>query len=65
MDKPNSTNTRVSVMMADGQVIGGTSSPDKEDLDGSVYSMDGYTREEMDGFSFSEWRTRWAETYGN
>lgn len=65
LDKLYGTDTRVSVMMADGQVIGGTSFPDKEDLAGSAYSVEGYTLEEITGLSFSEWRTRWAETYGN
>ncbi|WP_054955432.1 hypothetical protein [Paenibacillus dakarensis] len=56
------TDTRVAIMMADGEVIGGTSIP-KPGLVGSPYSLDGRTLEEITGISFAEWKEQWAQKY--
>ncbi|MGM1049923.1 MAG: DUF4830 domain-containing protein [Bacillota bacterium] len=63
LDKKYNTNTIVNIMMSDGEVIGGTSTPDVGGLDGSLYSLDGRTLEEVTGISYGEWRTQWAQKY--
>ncbi|KKO52586.1 hypothetical protein [Paenibacillus sp. DMB20] len=65
LDKMYDTHTQIYVMMADGRVIGGTSFPDKDDLAGAPYSIDGKTLEEVTGISYGEWRKRWEEKYSD
>lgn len=53
----------VSVMMVDGEVIGGTSFPDSaEPLTGASYSLDGKTAEELHP-DYMEWRNEWEAKY--
>ncbi|TCI68897.1 MULTISPECIES: hypothetical protein [unclassified Exiguobacterium] len=55
--------TNVSVMMVDGEIIGGTSFPDSaEPLVGSAYSLDGKTVEELHP-DYMEWRSEWEAKY--
>ncbi|WP_214752371.1 MULTISPECIES: hypothetical protein [unclassified Exiguobacterium] len=55
--------TNVSVMMVDGEVIGGTSYPDSaEPLTGASYSLDGKTAEELHP-DYMEWRSEWEAKY--
>lgn len=64
LDRIYNTNTALFVMMSEGKVIGGTSFPDRNDLAGAPYSIDGKTLEEITGNSFGEWREQWAKKYG-
>ncbi|MFY9944830.1 MAG: hypothetical protein WAL07_02115 [Exiguobacterium chiriqhucha] len=55
--------TNVSVMMVDGEIIGGTSYPDSaEPLTGASYSLDGKTAEELHP-DYMEWRSEWEAKY--
>ncbi|GAB6928095.1 hypothetical protein JCM10914A_20780 [Paenibacillus sp. JCM 10914] len=63
LDAMYGTHTALQVMMAEGKVIGGTSFPDRDDLAGAPYALDGRTLEDVIGISFSEWRKQWAEKY--
>lgn len=55
--------TNVSVMMMDGEVIGGTSYPDSaEPLVGASYSLDGKRAEELHP-DYMEWRNEWEAKY--
>lgn len=55
--------TNVSVMMVDGEIIGGTSYPDSaESLTGASYSLDGKTAEELHP-DYMEWRSEWEAKY--
>lgn len=64
LDKQYNTHTRVSIMMVDGKVVGGTSSPDV-DADGGPYDLDGRTLEEVTGISLVQWREQWDQKYNN
>lgn len=57
-----SRGVNVYVMMAEGEVIGGYSFPDK-DMVGAFYSIDGKTLEEISGLSFEQWSEMWSEKY--
>lgn len=59
--------TNVYILLSDGEVIGGTSFPIKEDglLMGSAYSLDGRTLEEVTGLTFKEWSDDWKKRYDN
>jgi uncharacterized membrane protein YcgQ (UPF0703/DUF1980 family) len=52
------------IMLSDGKVVGGYSFPD-EQMDGSVYSLDGKTLEEVTGLSYQQWRKNWEKKYSN
>lgn len=55
--------TNVTVMMVDGEIIGGTSFPDStEPLMGASYSLDGKTAEELHP-DYMEWRNEWEAKY--
>ncbi|CAH1225180.1 hypothetical protein PAECIP111893_05230 [Paenibacillus plantiphilus] len=57
--------TNVYVMVAEGEVIGGYSSPDADEmLYGGAYGIDGKTREELKGLTYAEWHEQWTNKYG-
>jgi hypothetical protein len=60
----NSKGTNVYIMLSEGKVIGGYSYPNA-DIDGSCYSIDGKTLEEVTGLSFQQWSEEWKKKYGN
>ncbi|MCT8138524.1 hypothetical protein H1D32_12700 [Anaerobacillus sp. CMMVII] len=58
--------TRISVLLVDGIVIGGTSWPvTEEQLRGWVYSLDGQTLEELHGIDYPSWERAWTEKYSD
>ena len=57
-------NTRLYIMLSEGEVIGGYSYPNS-DVSGSFYSVDGKTLEEVTGLTFKEWQESWKKKYGN
>ncbi|MDQ0660995.1 hypothetical protein [Paenibacillus sp. W2I17] len=57
------TKTKVSILLCEGKVIGGTSFPDAA-MDGAPYSLDGKTLEEVTGKSFHKWSEEWKKKYG-
>lgn len=68
LDKQYNTHIRVSIMMVDGEVVGGTSFPEAKDgllLTGWAYDLDGRTLEEITGISFTKWREQWAQKYND
>lgn len=64
LDKQYNTHTRVTIMMVDGEVVGGTSLPDV-DVKGGPYDLDGRTLEEITGLSYAEWSVEWARKYND
>ena len=60
----NLDNINVFVMICDGKIIGGYSLP-SGDFDGSTYSLDGKTLEQVTGLTYLEWCDLWKEKYGN
>ena len=59
-----SDKARISIILNDNEVIGGTSYPySKEPLVGVGYSLDGKTAEEVKG-DYSEWLIDWKAKYG-
>ncbi|MFB5673577.1 hypothetical protein ACE3NQ_13445 [Paenibacillus terreus] len=65
LEKQYNAKTRLYIMLTDGKVIGGYSFPDIEGLVGSVYSLEGKTLEEVTGLTFTEWREKWIQKYGD
>lgn len=59
-----SKDTRLYIMLSEGEVIGGYSYPNA-DVSGSFYSLDGKTLEEVTGLTFKEWQESWKKKYGN
>lgn len=58
---------QVNVMLADGEVIGGTSFPvskGDELLMGAPYALDGESLEDVTGKSYGEWLEEWSARYG-
>lgn len=52
--------TNVTVMMVDGEIIGGTSFPDSaEPLTGGAYSLDSKTAEDLHPDDYWAWREEW------
>ena len=65
--KENDYEIQVHIMLSEGRVIGGTSSPVSKDgamLLGGGYSLDGKELEEITGMSYSEWLESWVKKYG-
>ncbi|MBB3114010.1 hypothetical protein FHS18_006126 [Paenibacillus phyllosphaerae] len=69
LEKRYKVETNVSIMICEGQVIGGTSFPvqgkDEDVIMGAPYSLDGKTLEEVTQMSFKEWSENWTVKYGN
>lgn len=68
LDKQYNTYTKLAIMIADGEVVGGTSFPEAKDgllMTGWSYDLDGRTLEEITGISFTEWRAQWARKYND
>lgn len=65
LDEKGTGKTHVYVMIVDGEVIGGTSSPvTDEPLRGGAYSLDGRTFEEIrPDVNWKKWADEWAEKY--
>jgi len=61
LEKSNKAKTNVYIMLAEGEVIGGYSFPNIEGLNGSVYSLDGKTLEEVTGRTFKDWSDGWEK----
>lgn len=58
----------VTVMLSEGQVIGGTSFPVLKSGDllaGAPYSLDGKDLEEITGMNYDEWLEAWQARYGD
>lgn len=53
----------VSVLLVDGEPIGGTSFPNGGQLVGSVYSVDGKTLEEVHSLTLEQFREKWEKEY--
>ena len=64
LEKTYKVKTNVYIMISDGKVIGGYSFPDAE-MNGSIYTLDGKTLEEVTGLSYQKWRENWKKKYGN
>lgn len=57
--------TNVYVMVAEGEVVGGYSFPDSDELlYGGVYAIDGRTMEDVKGLTYPEWIDQWTRKYG-
>lgn len=65
LDKQYNTNTNVAIMLSEGKVIGGTSTPDVDGSDGGPHDLDGRTLEEITGISYSKWGEQWAQKYND
>ncbi|MEG0480333.1 MAG: DUF4830 domain-containing protein [Clostridium sp.] len=52
----------LNIMMCEGKVIGGTSTPNVDTV-GGVFSLEGKTLEEVTGISYKEWQDKWREKY--
>ncbi|MEK3725267.1 hypothetical protein [Paenibacillus sp. FSL H8-0034] len=68
LEKIYHSNTKVSIMLCEGKVIGGTSFPDDHGAmmrAGAPYSIDGKTLEEVTGITFIEWMANWKKKYGS
>lgn len=59
----NDSKSKVSILLCEGKVIGGTSFPNAA-MDGAPYSLDGKTLEEVKGKSFQKWSEEWEKKYG-
>ena len=68
LEKTYKVKTNVYIMISDGKVIGGYSFPVADSdvaMNGSLYSLDGKTLEEVTGLSYQNWRENWKKKYGN
>ncbi|MEK3910952.1 hypothetical protein [Paenibacillus sp. FSL H7-0331] len=68
LEKIYHSNTKVSIILCEGKVIGGTSFPDDNGAmmrAGAPYSIDGKTLEEVTGMTFKEWMANWKKKYGS
>ncbi|MBO9607694.1 MAG: hypothetical protein J7639_17165 [Paenibacillaceae bacterium] len=67
LEKKNNIYTNISIMLCEGNVIGGTSFPvqSKMLLMGAPYSIDGKALEEVTGLTFKEWSENWRRKYGS
>lgn len=65
---PDNYDIAVMVMLVNGKVIGGASSPRSKIKNlvvaGGEYSVDGQTLKEIKGMDYSEWLDYWKKTYG-
>ncbi|ETT53531.1 hypothetical protein BK147_08620 [Paenibacillus sp. FSL R7-0337] len=65
---PDQYKISVNVMIADHEVIGGSSAPLSTTKNlvvaGGEYSIEGKTLEEIKGLEYSQWLKHWKETYG-
>lgn len=67
MYKENNYDTSVMIMLVDGKVIGGGSTPKSRTnvvVAGGYYSVDGEAQETITGLSYSEWLDEWKQKYG-
>jgi hypothetical protein len=66
-DEYAKSGVKLYIMLSEGKVIGGSSSPDTGEvlIGGTCYSLEGKTLEEVTGLSFSEWGENWKKKYGN
>lgn len=64
LEKIYKVDTNVCIMISDGQVIGGYSSPNK-DYDGGLESLDGKSLEEVKGISYKQWLNEWKTKYAD
>ncbi len=61
----NTKETKVTVFLFEGKVIGGTSSPSTEEpLRGGPHSLEGLTAEKIKE-DFTKWEAEWNKNYGN
>jgi len=59
-----SNGINISIMISNGKVIGGNSSPNMDEpLYGGSDSLDGKTLEEYTGMSFADWKVYWHNLY--
>ena len=64
IDKHAEKGVVLSIMVADGEVIGGYSYPNANVV-GAFSSLDGKSLEEVTGLSFQQWSEAWEEKYAN
>ncbi|RUT33370.1 hypothetical protein EJP77_06900 [Paenibacillus zeisoli] len=57
--------TDMNIMMTGGKVVGGSSFPHSDQMNGAVYSLEGKTLEELTGLSYANWKNQWDHKYGD